>query len=272
MVFTRSKARQQATEAAEPLTSERKKSHISQKEDEGSDRSDKKRSISAVRVTRFTRGLKSEAGPSRAAAEDEPATESLEELALRALKAMKNRPLVAASKKKEARKSTVAVSKEDRMKNPATVKSTKVGRKRIDEMETVAPDKDAVEAIDDGTDDGMETNDDGMETDDNVQPDVMMLESNTKKKLIPHQPRHSGVMVTSLQPCMKEKPYFSYSSKRGIVSASSSTGKQSGLSWGEREEELMMKSVVTSDFEKRETAPPMYVSKYARAKARKVSF
>ena len=256
MVFTRSKARQQATEAAEPITSESEEPHTSQVEDQGSDRSVRARRISAVRVTRFTRELKWEARVSRDAAEDETATESPEELALRALNAIKNRP------KKDGIKNRprVAVSKEeeeDKMKKQRKGKSTKVGRKKINGIETVDAEEDAMETVE------------GMETDESVQPDVMLLESSAKKKSIPNRSSCSGVMVTSLQPCMKEKPYFSYSSKRGVVSVSSSTGKQLGVPWGEGEEQLMKKSIITSDFEKRETAPPMYVSK---AKARKVSF
>ena len=234
MVFTRSKARQKANETAEPVTSESENPLTSQLEGEDSGRSVRTRRTPKVRVARLT---KSEAKPPRA--EDEVATESLEELALRALRAMKNR-----------------------LKVDSTADGS-VRIKKIDVMH-VGPA--------DAEEDGMETVDYGMETDGNVQPDVILLESDTKKKSIPNRPSRTGVMVTSLQPCIKEKPYFSYSSKSGVVSASSSTGKQLGLPWGEREEELLKKSVITSDFEKKETAPPMYVSKYAKAKARKVSF
>lgn len=104
----------------------------------------------------------------------------------------------------------------------------------------------------------------GMESGNSAELDVMMLET-TKKQ---HQPlpKRSGLFSTSLQPCMKERPYFSAATKRSLKS--SPTNRPAQL-WGESEEELMKKSVITSDFEKREVAPPMYVSKYAKAKARK---
>jgi hypothetical protein len=228
MVFTRSKARQKANETAEPVTSESENPLTSQLEGEDSGRSVRTRRTPKEPKVRVTRLTKSEAKPPRA--EDGVATESLEDLALRALRAMKSRLKV----------------------DSTTNGSVKKMGEQVDAEE-----------------DGMETVDYGMETDGNVQPDVILLESDTKKKSIPNRLSRTGVMVTSLQPRMKEKPYFSYSSKSGVVSVSSSTGKQLGLSWGETEEELLKKSVITSDFEKKETAPPMYVSKYAKAKARK---
>lgn len=105
----------------------------------------------------------------------------------------------------------------------------------------------------------------GVESGNSPEQDVMMLE--TKQQEEP-QPKRSGLFSTSLQPCMKERPYFSTTTKRALKSSSSS---RPALPWGESEKELMKKSVITSDFEKREVAPPMYVSKYAKAKARKVS-
>lgn len=107
----------------------------------------------------------------------------------------------------------------------------------------------------------------GVESGNSAELDVMMLET-TKKQQQQPLPKRSGLFSTSLQPCMKERPYFSATTKRALKSSPTS---RSALQWGESEEELMKKSVITSDFEKREVAPPMYVSKYARAKARKVS-
>lgn len=92
---------------------------------------------------------------------------------------------------------------------------------------------------------------------------VMVLQMTKKQQTLP---KHTG-LATSLQPCMTEKPYFSLTTKGALKSSSLSSTSRPGL---DSEEELMKNSVVTSDFEKKEVAPPMYVSKYAKAKARKV--
>ena len=107
----------------------------------------------------------------------------------------------------------------------------------------------------------------GTESSDDTQPDVILLQSNSssKKRPAPVKQRRPDDLATTLKPRMKEKPYFSYSRKRGM---SHSAGKP--VAWGEGEEEVMKKSVITSDFEKRDVAPPMYVSKFAKARARKV--
>lgn len=112
----------------------------------------------------------------------------------------------------------------------------------------------------------------GMESENSKKHDVMKLETTKQQQQQrPPLPKRSG-LATSLQPCMKEKPYFSLTTKGTLKSSSLSSTSRPALPWGESEEELMKNSVVTSDFEKKDIAPPMHVSKYAKAKARKVRF
>ena len=102
------------------------------------------------------------------------------------------------------------------------------------------------------------------------QPNVMTLEPDSDSEKPPGsgKSRRPDVLATFLKPSMKETLYFSYSRKKGILR----TPGKASTTWGDnQEDELMKKSVITPDFEKKEAAPPMYVSKYARARARKVS-
>ena len=110
-----------------------------------------------------------------------------------------------------------------------------------------------------------------MESETDAQPDILQLDGDDRKPSTSSKKRTTaaGTLATSLQPLMKEKPYFSLD-HRGSLASSSSAGRR-GSSWEERDEDLMKRSVITSDFEKRDSAPPMYVSKYAKAKARKVT-
>lgn len=96
------------------------------------------------------------------------------------------------------------------------------------------------------------------------QPNIMMLESDPK----PSSSKTSGfsTLASSLQPCMKEKPYFSLRQEDILASASKPCPP-----WEDTDQQLMARSVITPDFEKRETVPPVHTSKYARARARKVS-
>lgn len=206
MVYTRSKARQKASESAQIVSSGGEDPQTSQQVVKRSSRSVKKTRQAVVQATP---DQESEVPPRD---EDE---QSVEELALRAFQVMKER----------------------------------LGRG-------------STEAGDQGTR-GM-----GMETENDTELDILMLESDGKSKP-PLRDSRSGAISTSLQPCMKEKPYFSF--KKSLKSTPSSASRLMAVSWGERDEDLMKKSVITPDFEKRETAPPMYVSKYAKAKARKVS-
>lgn len=206
MVYTRSKARQKASESAQIVSSGGEDPQTSQQVVKRSSRSVKKTRQAVVQATP---DQESEVPPRD---EDE---QSVEELALRAFQVMKER----------------------------------LGRG-------------STEAGDQGTR-GM-----GMETENDTELDILMLESDGKSKP-PLRDSRSGAISTSLQPCMKEKPYFSF--KKSLKSTPSSASRLMAVSWGERDEDLMKKSVITPDFEKRETAPPMYVSKYAKAKARKAA-
>ena len=114
-----------------------------------------------------------------------------------------------------------------------------------------------------------DSNQTGMETSNSTQPDVMTLESDSNsKKTTPIKSHRPDMLASSLKPCMKETLYFSFSRKRGL--SQSARKPAVSLSWGQSEDDIMKKSVITSDFEKRDVAPPMYVSKFSKAKARKV--
>lgn len=122
---------------------------------------------------------------------------------------------------------------------------------------------------------GTETEDDadGKQESNGIQPDIMTLETprthqgRSKSSNKSHRP---DMLSSSLKPSLTEPLYFTYSRKKGITS-SRAGGRSSAVTWGDtEEEEVMKKSVITADFEKRETAPPMHVSKYAKARARKV--
>ena len=215
MVCTRSKARQKAAAAGSQSAEEDVPQTV-----KTSARSARKTRRKSAAQLQEARDLNSDAGQtsgSRCIGGGEDGTESIEELALRAFRVMKE---------------------------------------RLEEEEGL------------GEDDRGE-----MEMDTNTRLDVMTLETkpDTMKEAVPGKLRRlSGVLPTSLQPRMEETPYFSYSRKKGLLGPL--TGKAGSLSWGEGEEELMKKSVITSDFEKRDAAPPMHVSKHTRDKARRVSF
>ena len=111
----------------------------------------------------------------------------------------------------------------------------------------------------------------GTESEEDSQPSIMTLEPDTIPETIPPpvsvKTRRPDILATTLKPSVEESLYFSYSRKKGI---SRTVAGKAATTWGESEEDLMKRSVVTSDFEKKEVAPPMYVSKYAKARARKV--
>ena len=109
----------------------------------------------------------------------------------------------------------------------------------------------------------------GTESEEESQPSVMTLEPISERSAVSAQAGRPDMLATTLKPSVEETLYFSYSRKKGISRVAA--GGKTSTTWGEGEEELMKKSVVTPDFEKKEAAPPMYVSKYARARARKVS-
>ena len=204
MVFTRSKTRQQALETAQSTSAERETPQTSRQAETGPKSPRKARKTLVVRLTPVTTPTKT---PPRAAATGSVVEETIDELALRAFRAIRGRSIA-----------------------------------------------------EDSGDGAM---------DQETEQDVMMFESDTdsekQKKSRVSEKKRADVLPTSLKPSMEERPYFSYSRKKGIA------GGRASVTWGEGERELMKRSVVTSDFEKRETAPPMYVSKYARARARKVS-
>jgi hypothetical protein len=110
----------------------------------------------------------------------------------------------------------------------------------------------------------------GTESEEDSQPSIMTLEPDAIPETIPPpvsvKTRRPDILATTLKPSVEESLYFSYSRKKGI---SRTVAGKAATTWGESEEDLMKRSVVTSDFEKKEVAPPMYVSKYAKARARK---
>ena len=106
--------------------------------------------------------------------------------------------------------------------------------------------------------------------DSTTQPEVLLLESEAPRERVSKTKASSSLRLSStLQPRLKEKLYFSFN-KKDILASSSATGKSKSSSWETGDEHLLAKSIITPDFEKKERAPPLVISKYARAKARKV--
>ena len=96
----------------------------------------------------------------------------------------------------------------------------------------------------------------GMES--TSQPGIMLLESEPK----PSSSKTSGfsTLASSLQPYMKEKPYFSFRQEDILASAS-----KPHPPWEDNDQQLMARSVITPDFVISETAPPISSSMYATA-------
>ena len=217
MVFTRSKARQRARSDAQSVPSDTETPEISR---EAVEKRAKKSAIktrkAVIRISPVTSPTKQLRPASRTKSRQTTTEEeNIDELALRALRAMKK------------------------------------ARHGMTSSE-------------------IETESSGTESEEDSQPSIMSLEPDAIPESIPPvsvKTRRPDILATSLKPSVEETLYFSYSRKKGI---SRTAAGKAATTWGESEEDLMKRSVVTSDFEKKEVAPPMYVSKYARARARKV--
>ena len=97
-------------------------------------------------------------------------------------------------------------------------------------------------------------------------PGVLPLQSGSKDSVEPAARRGAAtVLASSLQPVMEVKPYFRFSKGSTVLSV-----QKPCPSWEERDRDLMERSVITPDFERKRAVPPIFTTRSAREKARKV--
>lgn len=100
----------------------------------------------------------------------------------------------------------------------------------------------------------------------NEQPDLLHLDSPSTSQQ-PHPASCPTELASSLQPHMEESPYFSYNP---IKTSDTDDVKQKRTLCHNEVDSLLKKSVITSDFEKKECAPPISQSRHSLEKSRKV--